>query len=69
MTAMTEQLMTVKEVAAMLNLRADTVYDKWRRGELPGYRLGNTRTIRFRRADIDKWLEDSYQPVVCKQGA
>jgi excisionase family DNA binding protein len=47
-------VMTVEELAAYLKLDPQTVYRKFRRGELPGVRIG--RTIRFKRDVIDSWL-------------
>jgi excisionase family DNA binding protein len=38
-------LLTARELADYLSLKAGTVLDKWERGELPGYRFG--RAVRF----------------------
>ncbi len=49
-------LMTVEEVAAYLQLQPETIRAMTRRGELPGFKVGSRR-LRFRKADIDAWLE------------
>jgi excisionase family DNA binding protein len=51
-----ESLMTVEELAEYLNVPVKTVY-RWRlTGAGPrGARVG--RYVRFRRADVDSWLE------------
>ena len=47
-------VMTVEELAEYLRLDPQTVYRKFRRGELPGVRIG--KAIRFKRDVIDGWL-------------
>jgi len=47
-------VMTVQELAEYLRLDPQTVYRKFRRGELPGVRIG--KAIRFKREVIDGWL-------------
>jgi PTS system nitrogen regulatory IIA component len=50
-----EQLMDIKEVANYLRVKESTVYTWAQEGILPAFRLG--RLWRFRRAEIDAWLE------------
>jgi len=50
-----EQLMDIKEVANYLRVKESTVYTWAQEGILPAFRLG--RLWRFRRAEIDVWLE------------
>ena len=52
-----ETLMDLKEVATYLRLKNQTVYVWVQAGILPAFRLG--RLWRFRRADLDKWLESN----------
>jgi excisionase family DNA binding protein len=53
-----EALLTVQEVARLLNVKASWVLDRWQAGELPGFRLGLQRgPVRFRQSEIVKWLE------------
>jgi excisionase family DNA binding protein len=50
--AVTERLLTARELAEAIGLKPATVLDKWERGEFPGYRFG--RAVRF---DLDEILE------------
>lgn len=53
-------LMTVREMAAFLKVAPGTVYKMVEHKALPVIRLGTKgRSLRFRRADILKWLEAS----------
>jgi excisionase family DNA binding protein len=52
---MTPELMTVPEVAVYLRTKERTVYDWLQRGVIPAFKVGNT--WRFRRSEIDRWLE------------
>ena len=57
-----EQLMDIKEVATYLQLKKSTIYTWVQEGVLPSFRLG--RVWRFRRAELDEWLESSrYRPA------
>lgn len=47
--------MTVREVAAYLNVDDKTVYRLAKKGELPGFKVAGT--WRFRKADIDEWID------------
>jgi excisionase family DNA binding protein len=50
------QLLSVKQVAKLLNYKESTIY-KWAQdGKIPVIRIG--RTWRFRRGDLDAWLEN-----------
>jgi excisionase family DNA binding protein len=53
---MADRLMTAQEVADFLGLPIATLY-QWRSREQGpvGYRVG--RHVRYRRADVDRWLE------------
>ncbi len=50
------EIMTIEEVAAYIRVSERTVYDWAQKGELPGGKLGTT--WRFKRADIEKWVND-----------
>lgn len=53
---MSEQLLTTEDLATLLNVSLAVVYGLRYRGEAPpAIRIG--RELRFRRADIDAWLE------------
>ena len=46
--------MTVDDLAAYLKLDRQTIYRRFREGELPGVKIG--KAIRFKRDVIDGWL-------------
>ena len=48
-------LLTVADLAALLAVPASRVYDRWKAWGIPAFRVGGS--LRFRRADIDAWLE------------
>ena len=63
---MQETLLTAQEVAKLLNLRVPTVYAAAASGRIPSVRLwrGQRRhLIRFRRVDIDRFIEERSVPV------
>jgi excisionase family DNA binding protein len=56
-----ESLMTVDELAEYLRVPKDTVYHWRKHGQGPrGFRTG--RYVRFRRSDVDAWLETQRDP-------
>ena len=65
----TERLMTMQEVAEYLQCSLSTVRRWVGRGKVPHYRLG--KMIRFRRAELDSWLdtyrEGGWPPVEAKR--
>ena len=48
------EIMTAKQLAAYLRLDPQTIYKKFRRGEIPGARIG--KAVRFKKDVIDAWL-------------
>ena len=56
-----EPLWTVEKVAEYLGLHPQTVYAKALCGEIPSLKVGRGR--RFRRAEIEAWLEQNSRPV------
>ena len=62
-----DSLMTLEEVAAYLRLSKDTVYRLAQRGKLPASKAGSQ--WRFRRDDIDGWLERNKNVTEDKEGA
>lgn len=52
-----ETLMDIKQVAAYLQINEATAYSWAQRGKLPGIKLG--RIWRFRREDVDSWLDQN----------
>ena len=50
-----QEFLTLAELAQRLNMKPKTLYIRVSEGDLPYYRIG--RLIRFRRDEIDRWLE------------
>ena len=51
-----DEVLTIKEVAALLKIAEKTAYVMAQRGELPGFKVGGQ--WRFKRSDIDDWIEE-----------
>jgi excisionase family DNA binding protein len=49
------RMISVRELAEMLAISPDTVYDEWRKWGLKGYRIG--KHLRFREREIEQWIE------------
>ena len=54
--AMTDQILTLKEVAVYLKLAEKTAYKLAAEGKLPGFKVGGS--WRFKAKDIDRWIEN-----------
>jgi excisionase family DNA binding protein len=50
-----EQLLSAAEVAEMIGMTREYVYDLSRRGQIPTITFGRKR--RYRRAAVESWLE------------
>jgi excisionase family DNA binding protein len=57
----TGRLLTAREVADVLGVSTETVLRWTRRGDLPAIRLPGG-AIRFRKSDLDGWLEERATP-------
>ncbi len=57
--------MTVREVAACLNVAEKTIYRLAQKGELPGFKVPGA--WRFQRLDLDHWIEVQ-KKAASKQG-
>ena len=53
--AMNTDIMTIKEVAAYLKLTEKTAYRLTAEGKIPGFKVGGS--WRFRRSEIERWIE------------
>lgn len=55
----TDELLTINDLAALLGVSRSTV-NAWRADGAapPEVKLGGGKLIRFRRVDVDQWLED-----------
>jgi excisionase family DNA binding protein len=60
-TQLGKELYTINEVAEMFSMDRVTVYRMINRGELPYISLGEGRTRRIAREDIDAWVSKSRQ--------
>jgi excisionase family DNA binding protein len=54
---MPDEVLTAEELAVYLKVDVQTVYRKFRAGEIPGVRIG--RAVRFKREVVDSWLRAS----------
>lgn len=53
---MTDEIMTVKEVASYLKVAEKTAYRLASQGELPCFKVGGS--LRFEKSDIEKWINE-----------
>lgn len=53
---MTEEILTLQELAELLKLSERTIYNYAQRGIIPGIKIG--AAWRFRKGDVDQWLEE-----------
>ncbi|TVP12302.1 methylation-associated defense system helix-turn-helix domain-containing protein MAD1 [Shewanella sp. KCT] len=53
---MTDQILTIKEVAAYLKLAEKTAYRLASEGKLPGFKVGGS--WRFKSEDLEKWIKE-----------
>jgi excisionase family DNA binding protein len=49
-----DEILTIREVAALLKIGEKTAYTMAQEGQLPGFKVRGQ--WRFRRADIDQWI-------------
>ena len=49
-----DEILTIREVAALLKVGEKTAYTMAQSGKLPGFKVRGQ--WRFRRADIDQWI-------------
>ncbi len=52
---MSDEILTLKEVAEYLKLAEKTAYRLAAEGKLPGFKVGGS--WRFTRDDVEKWIE------------
>ena len=53
---MTDEILTLPEVAQLLKVAEKTVYTMAQKGELPAFKVRGQ--WRFRRTDIDAWIQE-----------
>ena len=56
---MTDDIWTIKELAAYLKLKEKTAYALVAKGEIPGFKVGGG--WRFRPRDIDRWITEQQE--------
>jgi excisionase family DNA binding protein len=67
--ASADDLLTMKEVAALLGVRPDWVYTLVARNQIPSVREGSrwrATTYRFRRSEIEAWMAANEEPATPK---
>ena len=57
-----DPLMSVTDLAAYLNVNISTVYQWSQHGQIPAMKVGNL--WRYRRSDIEEWLNGRRSPPV-----
>jgi excisionase family DNA binding protein len=56
---MTDQIFTLKEVAAYLKLTEKTAYRLAGEGKLPGFKVGGS--WRFRQTELEEWITHQHK--------
>lgn len=54
--AMSDEILTIQELAEYLKLNEKTAYRLAGEGKLPGFKVGGS--WRFKREDIEQWIEE-----------
>ncbi|CAH1565770.1 helix-turn-helix domain-containing protein [Vibrio owensii] len=52
---MSDEILTIQEVATFLKLNEKTTYRLSSEGKLPGFKVGGS--WRFKRSDLETWIE------------
>lgn len=58
---MSDEILTLKEVAEYLKLAEKTAYRLAAEGKLPGFKVGGS--WRFKRQDMESWIEDNKNSI------
>lgn len=62
-----DEIMTIKELAEYLKIAEKTAYRFVSEGKIPGFKVGSAR--RFRKAEIDRWIEQQESGSQKQDGA
>jgi excisionase family DNA binding protein len=52
---MTDEILTIREIAEYLKIKEKTIYALVARGGIPGFKVGGS--WRFRSSEIEKWIK------------
>jgi excisionase family DNA binding protein len=63
---MTDEVLTIREVAELLKLAGKTVYSMAQRGEIPAFKVRGQ--WRIQRTDLTAWIEARKQPGIQAAG-
>lgn len=63
---MSEDILTIRDVAEYLKVTEKTVYGLAQKAKIPGFKVGGQ--WRFKRQDIDQWIEDGKAAAIGRQG-
>jgi excisionase family DNA binding protein len=61
-----DEIMTVKELAEYLKIAEKTAYRFAAEGKVPGFKVGSA--WRFKKKEVDKWIEKQSQTLSGKNG-
>lgn len=61
-----DKILTIKEVAEYLRLVEKTVYRLASERKIPAFKVGGS--WRFKKAEIDKWIEQQVEPQKKRKG-
>ena len=64
---MPDEILTLPEIAQLLKVAEKTVYTMAQRGEIPAFKVRGQ--WRFKRVDIDSWIEQQKQASYDEGGA
>jgi excisionase family DNA binding protein len=59
---MTDEILTIQEIAEYLKLNEKTAYRLASEGKLPGFKVGGS--WRFKRVDLEKWIEEQKDKII-----
>ena len=62
---MSEQIMTVKDVASYLKINERTVYRMAMSAKIPAFKVGTS--WRFKKEEIDTWIEQQHNQTTSKK--
>lgn len=60
-----DEILTIKDVAALLKIGDKTAYSMAQDGELPGFKVRGQ--WRFRRTDLHAWIDDQQRAAAPKE--